>query len=118
MGTFFHPITLTGPNGHSETIEALVDTGSTFTTLPRAVLERLGVAPFTRGRLRLADGSVVERELGEVTAEIDDLDRRTVMCIFGENGAPALIGAQALETFMLGVDPDGKRLVPVEGWWA
>lgn len=118
MGTFFHPITVIGPNGESETLDALVDTGSTFSAIPRAILERLGVVPFARSRLRLANGQVVEADLGEVTAEIDGLERRTIFCVFAESGAPPSLGAHALEGFMLGVDPDGKRLVPVEGWWA
>lgn len=118
MGTFLHPLTLIGPEGATETVEALVDTGSTFTTVPRPVLSRLGVAPFTKARMRLANGQVVEQDIGEVTAEVDGLHRRTIICVFGEAGAPALIGAQTLETFLLGVDPEARRLVPVEAWWA
>jgi len=117
MGTFFHPITITGPSGESETLDALVDTGSSFTTVPRPVLERLGVQPFTRARLRLATGQVIVADLGEVTAELDGLDPRTIICVFGEADSAALLGAQALENFMLGVDPDQRRLVPLEGWW-
>jgi clan AA aspartic protease len=117
MGTFFHPITIIGPNGE-ETVEALVDTGSTFSTFPRELLERLGVTPFTRARVRLADGQVVVTDLGEVRAEIDGLHPRTIPCAFGDNGALTTIGATALEYFQLAVDPDGRRLVPVEGWWA
>ena len=118
MGTFFHPLTLIGPDGARETIEALVDTGSTFTTVPRPVLARLEITPFTKARMRLANGQVVEREIGEVRAEVDGLQQRTIVCVFGEPDAPALLGAQTLETFLLGVDPDQRRLVPVEGWWA
>src|SRR5438309_1771168 len=70
MGTFFHPITLIGPAGE-ETIDALVDTGSTFTTIPRPILERLGIASFTRARLRLATGEAEVTELGEVIAQLD-----------------------------------------------
>jgi excinuclease ABC subunit B len=117
VGTFFHPITIIGPNG-AETVEALVDTGSTFTTVPRPLLQRLGVVPFTRARLRLANGQVVEADLGEVRAELDGLAPRTIICAFGEPESSPLIGAQALENFLLGVDPDGRRLVPIEGWWA
>jgi len=119
MGTFFHPITLYSATGEtSETLEALVDTGSSFTTVPARVLERLGVQPFARIRLRLATGQVVERAIGEMPVELDGLPRRTVICVFGDPGAPAAIGAQTVESFLLGVDPDGQRLVPVEGWWA
>ncbi len=118
MGTFFHPITLVGAAGDSETLDALVDTGSSFTTVPREVLMRLGCTPFTRARLRLANGHVIEADLGEITAELNGGVPRTIICAFGEPGSAPLIGAQALENFMLGVDPDQKRLVPLEGWWA
>jgi len=118
MGTFFHPITLTGPTGESETIDALVDTGSTFSAIPRPVLERLGITPFSRARVRLADGQVTQADLGEVIAELDGGDQRTIICAFDEPTAPALLGAHTLEAFLLGVDPGAQRLVPVEGWWA
>jgi hypothetical protein len=51
-------------------------------------------------------------------AEIDGLHRRTVICVFGEPDVPPLVGAQTLETFLVGVDPDQRRLVPLEAWWA
>ncbi|HLF70686.1 MAG TPA: aspartyl protease family protein [Dehalococcoidia bacterium] len=118
MGTFEHPITLTAANGESETINGLVDTGATFSTVSRSTLRRLGVTPFARIRLRLADGNSTEAEVGEVTAQILGMPPRTIICVFGENGAPPSIGAHALEAFLLGVDPDQKRLVPLEAWWA
>jgi predicted aspartyl protease len=118
VGTFFHPVTLIAPSGQSTTVEALVDTGSSFTTLPRRLLESLGVTPFARVRLRLANGQVTEASVGELTAQVLDLPPRSIICVFGEDGGPALLGAHTLEAFLLGVDPDGQRLVPVEGWLA
>lgn len=119
MGTFTHLITLYSASGEaSETLEALVDTGSSFTTMPAPILERLGIARFATIRLRLATGQVVERDIGEAVVELNGLPRRTVICVFGDRDAPPSIGAQTLETFLLGVDPDQKQLVPLEGWWA
>ena len=119
MGTFTHPITLYSESGEaSETLEALVDTGSSFTTIPRPILEQLGVRPFATVKLRLATGQIVERQIGETPVELDGLPRRTVICVFGDPEATSLIGAQTLENFLLAVDPDGKRLMPVDGWWA
>jgi predicted aspartyl protease len=118
VGTFLHPIRLIASSGVSETLDALVDIGSTFTTVPRPVLERLGVVPFARVRLRLANGRTSDEDIGEVMAEIDGLHRRTVICVFGEPDVPPLVGAQTLETFLVGVDPDQRRLVPLEAWWA
>ena len=36
----------------------------------------------------------------------------------GEADALATLGAQTLETFLLGVDPDQRQLVPLGAWWA
>ena len=117
MGTFSYPITLVGPSGvDSETLVALVDTGATFTSAPTATLERLGVRPQRRFRLRLANGEVVEHEAGEVTAEMDGV-RATIICIFGPGDAPTLIGAHTREAFLQAVDPVEQKLVPVEALW-
>src|SRR3990170_5365063 len=96
MGTFFHPITITGPTGASETVEALVDTGASFTTAPAALLERLGVRPHSTTRLRIATGEVVEWPWGWVTVELDGVREQTP-CVFGAGAAPAVIGAVTLE---------------------
>ena len=97
-------------------LTALVDTGATFTSVPGPILERLGVTPQRRVRLRLANGEVVEQQLGEVVAELDGV-RATIMCIFSPPDAPAIIGAHTLEAFLLAVDPVAQRLVPVEALW-
>lgn len=117
MGTFTHSITLISDSGRTETVEALVDTGATFTAVPAAVLEQLGVVPDYTVSLRLANGQIDRVSIGEVRAELDGV-RHTIICAFGEPGSPAVIGAHTLEAFLLGVDPVEQRLVPVEGWWA
>jgi len=117
MGTFMQSFTLTGPTGTSETFSGLVDTGSTFTTVPGRALRALGVTPFARIRLRLANGQPTDADVGEIAAQIEDLPRRTIICVFGEDESPPLLGAHALEAFLLGVDPDQRRLVSLEAWW-
>ena len=117
MGTFFHPITLVGPTGRRLTVDALVDTGSTFTSVPTDILADLGVEPRREVRLRLADGTSHPRPLGRVLAELDGVEEVTFV-VFGEAGSPPTIGAVTLETFLLGIDPAAGRLVPVEGWQA
>ena len=114
MGTFTHSITLIGPTGAQETLEALVDTGATFSTVPASVLERLGVTPHRTVRLRLANGQIEERPISRVQAELDGTEE-IILCIMGEPEAPPVIGAVTLETFLLAVDPVGQRLVPRGG---
>jgi predicted aspartyl protease len=115
VSTFFHPITFFGTNGQRETVDALVDTGATFTGVPRDLLVRLGVKPERQVRLRLADGRAHLQELGYVNVELDGIEGPTYV-VFGDQGSPPAIGAITLEAFLLGVDPVAQRLVPVEGW--
>ena len=115
MGTFTYTITLIAASGERETMEALVETGATFTNVPGPVLERLGVKADGVVRLQLANGQIEERSIGSVIAELNET-QRTVPCVFGEPGEPSLIGAVTLEIFSLGVDPVERKLVPVIGY--
>src|SRR5262249_40135470 len=48
-----------------ERVEFLIDSGAVFSFVPRAVLDRLGIAPYGRQRFPLADGSSIERDRGD-----------------------------------------------------
>jgi clan AA aspartic protease len=111
----FRVIIEIGPMDQSrfEQIEALVDTGATYTVIPRDVLGRLGIAPQFRRRFRVADGRVVELDMAVVMVRLGGQTLPTI-CIFGEEDMDALLGAVTLEEFGLGVDPVNQRLVPVE----
>ena len=69
-----------------EDLEVTVDTGSTFTAVPRTLLQRLGVPVRRSARSRLADGSSVP--VGWTVVRLEDA--------------------------LLAVDPVGQRLAPVE----
>lgn len=115
MGTFFHPITLIAPTGERETLAALVDTGAMFTTIPAPILQRLGVQPFDTIPVRFANGQEERWPIGQVEVELDGR-RRPLLCLFGSPDAPPLIGAHALEAFLLAVDPVEQKLVPKEAY--
>ena len=116
MGTFTHTITLISASGdRRETIQALVDTGATFSSAPASVLELLGVVVERTVRLQLANGQIQERPLGMVRAELDGV-QSTIPCVFGEPGEPPVIGAITLEVFLMSVDPVQRRLLPVVGF--
>ena len=87
-----------------------------FLTVPRPILERLGVESFDAVNLRLADGQVERRAIGEIWGELDGIERPT-LCVFGDREGSPIIGAATLETFLFAVDPHGERLVPVEALW-
>jgi len=115
MGTFSVTIAVGTPDRRSfREVEAVVDTGATFSSAPRNVLEELGHRPIACRTFELADGRIVELDLGEVPIRING-EVRTTTCTFADAGAPVLLGAVTLEQFLLTPDPVHKRLVPVHG---
>ena len=64
-----------------------------------------------------ATGEVAVWPVTEVTVRLNDRER-TVIAFFADEAAPKLLGAQTLEAFGLGVDPLGRRLVPVDAYLA
>jgi len=114
MGTFRYPIVIHSSDGtRKQVVEALVDTGATYTWIPSPILEELGYQAKLRRRLRWADGRVVEREGAEAVVEIDGACLTTVV-IFGDPETEPLLGAVTLEQFSLAPDPVARRLIPVE----
>jgi len=112
MGTFTYPLDVISAEGsRSETVDATVDTGSTFMCLPATLLREFGVVPYRRIRSELADGSVVEDDVGIVHVRVEGVETPTLV-IFADEGAPALLGAYTLEGTLLVVDPVRQRLAP------
>ena len=115
MGVFSVPIEI-GDSQASifETVEALVDTGATFTMIPRSILARLGISPDRRRTFALADGRERLFDMAETRARLGGMTVTTIV-IFGEESVTPLLGAYTLEGFGLEVDPSGKRLVELVG---
>jgi len=93
-----------------ERVEALVDTGSSYTIVPTSLLTRLGIAPSGRRSFFLADGSTVMRDTASANIRIDERESPTVV-VFGDEDSAPLLGAHALEGLGLGVDAVNKRLI-------
>ncbi len=113
MGTFDVAIDIGDPSGQRfEPLQALVDTGATYTVVPAPILERLGVQRHARDRFVLADGRGVDLDFGQTWVRVDD---RTVitLVVFGEPDSRTLLGAYTLEGVRLAPDPVRRRLVPV-----
>ena len=103
MGTFSCPVNVRSADGsRSATVEALVDTGSTYTCLPDALLRDLGITPRRLIRTELADGRVVTEGIGEARVRVEGVEVTTIVIFAGE-GAPVLLGAYTLEGALLAV---------------
>ena len=98
--------------GGAATIAALVDTGATYTTIPRNVLESLGVVPEDQWPFVLADGREVHYPVAWINIRMRDRVQPTI-AVFGDPGSVPIFGMVTLEEFRLAVDPVNRRLVSV-----
>lgn len=115
MGTFKVDLEIGDPSGQRfEHHEALVDTGSTYSVFPADVLRRLGVQPHRTSAFGLADGSQREWPIGRTWLRLDGRQELSLV-VFGEQDSEPILGAVALEEFLLAPDPVRRRLVPVPG---
>ena len=95
-----------------ESVQALVDTGATFTIIPAEILASLGVERSKRGEFELADGGLRRFDLGETRVRVNGDEINSVV-VFGEGGLQPILGAVTLEILGLAVDPARKRLIKV-----
>ena len=97
-----------------QSIEAVVDTGASYTVVPSSILTELGIRPHKRMGFRLADESRVEKDVGEAVIRVQGIQATSIV-VFADEGGPILLGVVALETLGLAVDPLGQRLIPTDG---
>jgi predicted aspartyl protease len=90
-------------------VNLLVDSGAIYSVGPRSVLRKLGVKAHPRRTFTLADGSQIERDMGDVVFKLDGR-RGASPVIFGERGDSALLGAVSLEALGLILDPIRREL--------
>ena len=115
MGEFTWPVGVWSADGERvETVDALVDTGASYSMFPRNMLERLGIVRLWKRGFEQADGSVIERDTGRAMLRIND-DEDVQRVIFGDDGSEPLIGAGTLQGFLLVVDTASEELVPRTG---
>ena len=115
MGTFFVEIEIGDPAGQRwVAVEALLDTGASTCSVPSSVLRELGVSPGRQKRYRFAQGETHTMGVGQTYIRLMGEEFITDF-IFNEEGTMPLLGALALESAHLSVDPHGNRLIPEDG---
>ena len=111
MGTVKVTIGVGDPQGQLfEDLEVTVDTGSTYTAVPRELLQRLGVPVQRSLPSETADGRIVPVDVAHTTIRLEGLEFPTP-AIFAEEGEPSLLGVVSLEQAALVVDPVAGHLV-------
>lgn len=111
MGIVHIDVTIRNPAepGREWSAPFLVDTGAIDSLAPRECLEAIGLAPKGRRVYETADGR--EIELDVTTGDIEFMGEVTAgRIIFGDADSEPLLGATALESAGIEVDPRNQQL--------
>ena len=111
MGTFkAHVGVDDGNGGKTQWVDALVDTGATYTVLPASMLlERVGVQPRETLEFTFATGEQRSLPVGNAYFRVGDREGPSKV-VFGEEGQ-YLLGATTLQELALIADTSRHRLV-------
>jgi len=95
------------------TARTFIDTGATHCQVPASVAAHLNGRLFQRMRVLLADGTLQMRDVVYLQVKVDpELPAVLTTVMVGAEGAPALVGAVAMEQLGVGIDPSTQKLVP------
>jgi len=96
----------------TEKLNFLIDSRATYSVVPAAVLDRLGIVPLAEQDFRLANGSKIRRRRGFGFFRLGDHVGGSDV-IFGEPGDSVLLGALTLESLGFVLDPIRRTLEPL-----
>ena len=110
MGITYIEGTVSGPNGRSEAVRFLVDSGASYTLLPEKMWRAIDLSPERSMSFSLADGTIVERNISECLIELPAGKCHTPV-VLGEGGdEEPLLGVVTLEELGLVFDPFRREL--------
>ena len=98
-------------SAHKKRIRFLVDSGAEYSVVPRTTLNELGIEPYRKVTIELADGSPLERDAGDLFFEYLQHEAPAPV-VFGEPGDATLLGVVTLENLGLLLDPLKRRITP------
>ena len=96
MGQTIVTMRIHGPRGTAD-VEALADTGATFSKVPRSTIDAVGIEPQYESDIRLGDGRTVTRSLALAEVEIWGVRRPVLVALAGDGEQP-LVGYTTLES--------------------
>jgi clan AA aspartic protease len=112
MGVAYIEGRVKGPRGKEADVRFLVDSGATYSLLPKTVWKAIGLKPKRTVSFTLADGTILERSVSEAYLVLPQGEAHTPV-ILGENGDEALLGVVTLEILGLVFNPFDRTLRPM-----
>lgn len=95
-----------------ESVKFLVDSGATYSLLPKAIWEGIGLKPKRKMSFTLTDGTMIERDVSEAFIMLPQGEAHTSV-ILGKEGDEALLGVVTLENLGLVFNPFTRTLHPM-----
>ena len=112
MGITYVEGRVKGPRGKQAGVKFLIDSGATYTLLPKTVWKGIGLKPKRKMSFTLADGTTVDRAVSEVYLKLSQGEAHTPV-ILGEEADQALLGVVTLEILGLVFNPFDRTLQPM-----
>lgn len=112
MGITYVDGQVKGPGDKQEAVRFLVDSGATYSVLPRAVWKAIDLKPKRKVSFTLADGTVVERDVSEAYLILPQGEAHTPV-VLGRARDQALLGVVTLEILGLVFHPFERTLKPM-----
>lgn len=96
-------------------MQFVVDTGLVHSLVPEVAWRTLGLQPLRTQSFVLADGTLLQRDVGECEIDLADLGRTTTTVILGRPGDVTLLSARTLDALGLVLHPFNRTLMPLHG---
>jgi clan AA aspartic protease len=94
-------------------VKFLIDSGATYSVLPKAVWKVIGLRPKRKMAFMLADGTAINKQVSEVYINLPQGEAHTPV-ILGEGKDRALLGVITLEILGLVFNPFDRTLQPMQ----
>jgi clan AA aspartic protease len=112
MGITYVEGQVKGPRGKPADVKFLIDSGATYTLLPKTVWKAIGLKPKRKMSFTLADGTPIDRSVSEAHLKLAQGEAHTPV-ILGEESDQALLGVVTLEILGLVFNPFDRTLQPM-----
>jgi clan AA aspartic protease len=110
MGITYVEGTVSGSSGIGQAVRFLVDSGASYTLLPKSIWQAIGLEPKRTMDFSLADGTIVERTISECFIELESGKCHTPVVLGEQGDDQALLGVVTLEELGLVFDPFRREL--------
>lgn len=112
MGITYITGSVSSDKSRVEDVRFLVDSGANYTVLPKPVWKKLKLKPKRVAKFVLADGTTIDRHIGECLIHLELGECHTPV-VLGEEGDEPLLGAVTLEELGLVLNPFNRSLRPM-----